>query len=109
MLKYIISISLAVLLSCSMSGKSRILEDFKPVCDSLDRLVSERTGVESKLTLKAVMKRGNVLDMYFTVSLSDIPWRYGDEKWFTDRLKELLPPRYRRWRTACRAFLCCPC
>ena len=97
MLKYIISISLAVLLSCSMSGKSRILEDFKPVCDSLDRLVSERTGVESKLTLKAVMKRGNVLDMYFTVSLSDIPWRYGDEKWFTDRLKELLPPRYRSY------------
>ena len=56
-------------------GQSTIAQDFKPVCDSLSRLIQERTSVKGELKTKAIMKRGNYLDFYFTESLGDYPWR----------------------------------
>ncbi len=59
-------------------GQSTIAQDFKPVCDSLSRLIQERTSVKGELKTKAIMKRGNYLDFYFTESLGDYPWRKGE-------------------------------
>ena len=96
-MKSVTILLIAVSLSVAASGKSKITEDFIPVCDSLDRLITEKTSVESELTLKAVMKRGNLLDFYFDLSLSDIPWRYGDTEWFSSKLRELMPQQYRNY------------
>ena len=96
-MKSVTILLIAASLSVAASGKSKITEDFIPVCDSLDRLITEKTSVESELTLKAVMKRENLLDFYFDLSLSDIPWRYGDTEWFSSKLRELMPQQYRNY------------
>ena len=68
-------------------AQSSIVKDFKPVCDSLNTLIMKRKGIESpKVSLNAVMKRGNTLDFYFTQSLSDCPWHEGDPEWFRRQL-----------------------
>ena len=55
------------------TAQSAIVQDFTPVCDSLAKLINERTTVPGKLKVKAIMKRGNLLDFYFTESLGDFP------------------------------------
>ena len=81
-------------------GQSKIVEDFKPVCAALDSLLLERTevGHVEPLTLKAVMKRGNTLDFYFTRTLGDYPWYKGDPQWFRNTLKELFPEGYEKYK-----------
>lgn len=79
----------------SIHGQSRIIKDFQPVCDTLNKLILERTTIKPNLKVKAIMKRGSSLDFYFTVSLSDIPWSAKDRKWLISRLKEFLPPAYK--------------
>ena len=76
------------------SGQSKIVKDFTPACDSLSVLYSDYCGVEGKLTLKAVMKRGRNLDFYFTESLSDFPIYNGDLKWLRRNLRSLFPEEY---------------
>lgn len=80
------------------SAQSRIVKDFEPVCDSLSTLLSERTGVKGELKLKNIMKRNGRLDFYFTVSLSDFPWRESDSRWFRSTLGSLFPEEYSRYR-----------
>lgn len=82
----------------SVWGQSAIVKEFMPVCDSLDRLIQERTSVKNELKLQAVMKRGSTLDFYFTESLSDLPWHEGDIEWFRKELKALFPDNYSRYR-----------
>lgn len=79
-------------------GKSQILLDFEPVCDSLSVLLHERCGVENKLILKNVMKRGKSLDFYFTESLGDYPLRQSDISWFRKTLTKMLPAAYRGYK-----------
>ena len=91
---------LAVLWLCFMqpvSAKGKIKDDFEPVCKALDTLIYERTSVMGELRLRAVMKRGNILDFYFTNSLSDLPWTAEDYGWFCRELKERFPEKYRRY------------
>ena len=85
----------AVVLLLASAGitysQSKIVTDFKPVCDSLSVLIQERSSVKGHLELKAVMKRGNILDFYFTQSLGDYPWYGNDIPWFKRELKNLFP------------------
>ena len=74
-----------------LHAQSKIVKDFKDACDSLNTLMTERTSVEGRISLKAVMKRGSVLDFYFTESLGDYPFRPGDAKWFRSELKKQFP------------------
>ena len=90
----VISLCLAVLFALPGLSKGKIAEDFGPACRELDSLLTERTGVEGELCLKSVMKRGRVLDFYFSVSLSDFPWRYDDYIWFCRELKSRFPEEY---------------
>lgn len=90
----VISLCLAVLFALPGLSKGKIAEDFRPACRELDSLLTERTGVEGELCLKSVMKRGRVLDFYFSVSLSDFPWRYDDYIWFCRELKSRFPEEY---------------
>ena len=78
-------------------GQSAIVIDFRPVCDSLSRLIQEKNDVYGVLKLQAVMKRGSTLDFYFTESLSDYPWRKGDPQWFRSTLKNLFPDKYKSY------------
>ena len=43
------------------------------------------------------MKRGNVLDFYFTESLGDFPWREGEPAWFKRELKRRFPEKYKNY------------
>ena len=97
-MKKILSIIIfSLLLAVSAKGQSAIVREFKPVCDSLATLIEERNTIDGKLTLQAVMKRGSVLDFYFTESLGDYPWREEDIRWFRTALKNLFPDKYRKF------------
>lgn len=95
--KIIYSFVLAVVtavLPTALHAANSIKKDFKPTCDSLAVLLRERTGVECKLEVSKILKRRNVLDFYFTVSLGDMPLRPGDTGWFKKKLKSLMPKAY---------------
>lgn len=78
-------------------SQSRIADEFKPACRTLDSLIQEKTTVKNELAIRAVMKRGNSLDFYFTRSLGDCPWRSDTYRWFKESLKELFPQEYSRY------------
>lgn len=98
MKRLILILSLLYAFSAVSYAQSAIVKDFTPVCDSLSRLIHERSSVPAALHLKAVMKRGSTLDFYFTESLGDCPWHDGDTQWFRSTLKKLFPENYRRYR-----------
>ena len=75
-------------------SQNRILEAFKPVCDTLETRIQEKTSVKGDLGLRAVMKRGSTLDFYFTRSLGDFPWHDDTYGWFRTELRELFPEGY---------------
>ncbi len=83
---------------CISAEAQSITQDFKPACDSLDARIKRNRDVKGSLKLKNVMKRGDVLDIYFTESLGDYPWREGEPEWFRRQLKELFPEKYRRYK-----------
>lgn len=69
----------------------KLLDEFKPVDDSLAVLLKERTTITNVAGLKNVMKRGRNLDFYFTSNLGDYPWHKDDLKWLRQELKNQLP------------------
>ena len=93
----VIAILLAAFVTAA-SAQSKIVKDFKPVCDSLAMLTTDRTGVAGKISLKTIMKRGGHLDFYFTESLGDYPLRKDDAKWFKSTLKSLFPEEYKNYK-----------
>ena len=97
-MKRLLTIYIFILFTCmNLHAQSKIIKDFKEACDSLNTLMSERTSVQGRIALKAVMKRGTVLDFYFTESLGDYPLRPGDAKWFRNALKGQFPDAYRNY------------
>lgn len=84
-------IILMLLQLASLEAYSQSVREFRSVCDSLSVLVRERCGVEVELKMRSVSRRENTLDLYFTQTLSDIPWRKDDVKWFREQLKNLFP------------------
>ena len=91
-------IYISFLISFSTYAQSGIVTDFTPVCDSLAVLTAERTGVEGKLAIKSIMRRGSALDFYFTESLGDFPWKEGDPRWFRQTLSSLIPEKYSKYK-----------
>jgi len=60
-----------------------------PLCDTLSARLLERTGVDSKLEVYRVSKRGkSTLDLTFTRTLSDYPWHPEEQAWFKKVLKD---------------------
>lgn len=81
--------------NCLTAGaQTGILDDFKPVCDSIAVLLHDRTSVEGKLEARKILIRKKSLDFYFNETLGDFPWRAGDYKWFVGTLKSLMPEKY---------------
>ena len=97
-MKRLIALSFAIFLTIQAIGQPAIVKDFKPVCDSLTTLMTEKTTVVGELRLKNVLKRDGRLDFYFTESLSDFPIRRGDVEWFRNTLKSLFPEKYKSYR-----------
>lgn len=98
MRKLFIIISFALLFSFAGKAQSQIVQDFKPVCDSLSVLLQERTTVRGPVELKSIIKRGTSLDFYFTESLGDFPWKEGDPKWLKHTLNDLMPEGYEKYK-----------
>ncbi len=79
-------------LSLSLGATAQVqLEDFKPVSDSLQVLLKERTTVQTYLSLKNVTRRGKTLDYYFTTNLGDVSWQPEDVEWLRTTLGDLMP------------------
>lgn len=93
----LIAILLLILFTIQARSQSTIVKDFKPVCDSLRTLITERTTVEGNLKVKNILKRDGKLDFYFDESLGDFPFRRGDADWFRSTLKSLFPEKYSRY------------
>ena len=96
--RFIITILLLCGLNLGAAAQNQITKDFRPVCDSLDVLLKQNRDVKGQLKLKNVMKRGDCLDIYFTESLGDYPWREGEPEWFRKQLKSLFPEKYRKYK-----------
>lgn len=93
--RILISLAMAFLGAMNLQAqRSSILEEFRPVSDSMLVLLQERTTVRTETKLKKVLKRGSTLDFYFSRELGDYPWRSDDIPWFEDKLRELFPSGY---------------
>ena len=97
MKRLVVTIFLAAV-GLAASAQSKIVKDFEPVCDSLNVLMTSRTGVNGKIKVKSIMKRGGNLDFYFTESLSDYPLHKEDVKWLKSTLKSLFPDNYKNYK-----------
>jgi len=87
----------AVLLSLGASAYAQKTptEAFKPLRDTLTTLSVEHFGVKSQTDVWKAMRRGQVIDLYFSRNLSDYPWRPEDEEWFRALLKQFWPESLR--------------
>ena len=65
------------------------------MCDSVSVWMQQRTGVESQISVKRVLKRGGSIDLYFARTLSDYPWTAEDVKWLRSELSGALPRGYK--------------
>ena len=98
-MKKLLLISLFISLSLVSYAQGAINKDFKPVCDTLDSLIKVRHQINhGQLKIKSIMKRGDMLDFYFTESLGDFPWREGDPEWFRAELKKRFPDKYKSYK-----------
>lgn len=93
-MKRLIALSFIIFLSIQANAQTSIRKDFKPVCDSLSVLMTEKTSVKGSLKIKNILKRDGKLDFYFDESLGDFPFRTGDAEWFRKTLKSLFPEKY---------------
>lgn len=90
---------LSLTLALPLSGQSRILNAYREKCDTLSLLISGRTGVKAPIVLSSVMRRGNILDFYFSQSIGDIPWTADDIPWLKTTLQEIAPESCRNYKT----------
>ena len=81
--------ALACLFSTGLGAQS--VKEFKDAVDSLQTLMTERTGVSALVKANKVVRRGYDLDFYFTPALGDFPWRTEDVLWLRGTLKDLMP------------------
>lgn len=96
MRKIIISLIATATFCLTGHAQKAVLRDFVPVCDSLSKLMTERTGIEAVLSLKQIKMRYNNMDFYFTQTLGDYPYYKNDSKWLRKTLKSLLPDKYQK-------------
>ena len=94
MTRKILLLATALFAVATLNAQTSAVRDFRPVLDSLNTLIFERTTVLPKLKLRSVTRRGAQLDFRFTESLSDIPWRPEDARWFRKTLEHLFPEKY---------------
>ena len=94
MIRKLLLLSAALLAAVSVSAQTALVREFRPVLDSLNTLILERTTVPANLKLRSITRRDGRLDFRFTESLSDIPWRPADARWFRNTLEHLFPEKY---------------
>lgn len=94
----ILFITFAMMAPAQGQSEKKIVEDFKPACDSMALRMTERTTVSGILELKAVMKRKSSLDFYFTESFGDYPLYSGDIQWFKKEFKKYFPEDYSKYK-----------
>ena len=88
---------LTFLVLCCVSGAAEAAprsSDFKLLCDSLTSWTNDRMGVNSKVELGKVLRRGNTLDFYFGLETGEYPWRKEDILWFKENVRDSLPQGY---------------
>ncbi|MCQ2143200.1 MAG: N-acetylmuramoyl-L-alanine amidase [Bacteroidales bacterium] len=100
MKRFILIISVLAAISLQSQAASKSSVDLKPALDSVSTLLLERSGIDVEFSLKNAMKRGSSLDLYFTNTFSDFPWREKDLKWFRTTLQKLLPKGYSSYTIA---------
>jgi len=92
MYRKILTTAAALLIAATSFAQS--VSSWKETCDSMSVRMKERSGVTVNLRLKSALKRGNQVDLYFTETLKDYPWRKGDVEWFRKTIKKFTPKGY---------------
>lgn len=91
MLKLRTILFVAAATATTFSLEAQTARELKPACDSLQVLMHERTGVKNELVLKRITKRNSFLDLRFSSSAGNYPWRADDLEWFKEKFIELAP------------------
>lgn len=97
-MKRLLAVTLSVIIFLNAGAQTQIVKDFKPVCDSLNVLLMEKTSVVGSLKIKSILKRDGKLDFYFDESLGDYPFRRSDAEWFKNNLQCLFPKNYSKFK-----------
>lgn len=65
---------------------------YKEYSDTLTVLLERHSGIpRNPLELKKVLKRQRQVDLYFSSTLGNTPWREQDISWFRCEAQNLLP------------------
>ena len=94
----ILAAALLMLIGTRAGAQKTPTEAFKPLRDTLTALSVEHFGVKSQTDVWKAMRRGQVIDLYFSRTLSDYPWRPEDVEWFRSLLKDFWPAAFRSYR-----------
>ncbi|MCQ2174575.1 MAG: xanthan lyase [Bacteroidales bacterium] len=86
----------ALLLSAVAAAQSA--SDFKEAASELSDAVSERTSIKSAFSLESVRKRSGRLDLSFSETLSDFPWKAEDISWLRSEIAGLWPECWKKYK-----------
>ena len=89
-----LTLSLAALI-VSFTAAAQTAGEFRTACDSMTARLQRRTSVVSKVQLRSVERKDDVLSFRFSKEFSDYPWTAEDTLWFQEEFWQLLPAKYR--------------
>lgn len=92
--RVIVSFSVLFIIGTYAHGES-LGQAFKPLTDSLKVYMDTHFESDNSPAVKRIMKRGGVIDFYFTQTLGDYAWKPGDVEWFKGLILEHWPDSYR--------------
>ena len=95
--KGVLILILNIFISFNLYSQSSIVRDFKVVCDSLETLMFEETGLKTELRTSNITRRGSTIDFYFSQTLTDYPWKDASYNYFIENLQSLFPSKYKRY------------
>ena len=94
----LLSVLIVLAAETASFAQGQFTSAFSEADDSLSAMVQRRFNVKSDLSIWRAMKRGDVIDLYFTRNLSDFPWRSEDVRWFTGQIRQLWPRELREYK-----------
>jgi len=90
MRKFVIIAALALAFVPSFAQQLPDRDLLDEMCDTLTVKAKEHFKTESVIELGRALKRGKVLDLYFTQDASFFPWHPEDLKWFRKEVRDEL-------------------
>lgn len=94
MKRFLVYVAACLALLTPLRAETVRTSDFRNTVCILDSMLTERTGVVSKLALEKVVARKGELDFHFNEKIEFRPIRPGDYAWIRSVLRDNLPEAY---------------